>query len=225
MYRIAEASAYVGVPAATLGAWVRGIRCGSSSGGSRLRIVPVLALPINQPPMLSFANLLEAHILNALRKCRLPLQTIRRSLTYVRTELPSSNPALADHPLLGHDFRTDGKSLLIKHFGSLVNATRGGQLELEAVLEGHLRRIQHDQHGVPIRLFPFSRGGVNLDQPVLIVISPTVAFGRPVIAGTGIPVEEITGRHKAGESISDLADDYERPSQEIEEAIRFSEAA
>ena len=175
--------------------------------------------------MLSFANLLEAHILNALRKCRLPLQTIRRSLTYVRKELPSPIPALASHPLLGRVFRTDGKSLIVRHFGNLVNATKGGQLEFEQVLEGHLRRIEHNRAGLPIRLFPFARGGFHLDQPTIVVISPTVAFGRPVISGTGIPVEEIAGRHKAGESIRDLADDYERPTQEIEEAIRFSEAA
>ena len=42
----------------------------------------------------------------------------------------------------------------------------------------------------------------------------------PVIAGTGLATRIIAERCKLGESISDLAQDYERPSTEIEEAIR-----
>ena len=44
--------------------------------------------------------------------------------------------------------------------------------------------------------------------------------GVPVIAGTGLATQIIAERYKLGESISDLADDYERPGTEIEEAIR-----
>lgn len=44
--------------------------------------------------------------------------------------------------------------------------------------------------------------------------------GRSVIAETGLATRIIAERYKLGESISDLAQDYERPSTEIEEAIR-----
>jgi uncharacterized protein (DUF433 family) len=47
-----------------------------------------------------------------------------------------------------------------------------------------------------------------------------VSFGRPVLAGTGIPTAVIAERYKAGESMDDLADDYGRRRLEIEEAIR-----
>jgi uncharacterized protein (DUF433 family) len=41
-----------------------------------------------------------------------------------------------------------------------------------------------------------------------------------VLAGTGIPTAIIAERYKAGEEIGALADDYGRPTLEIEEAIR-----
>ncbi len=53
------------------------------------------------------------------------------------------------------------------------------------------------------------------------MIDPEVQFGRPVLAGTGIPTLVIANRYKAGESITDLARDYDRPEAEIEEAIRY----
>lgn len=47
-----------------------------------------------------------------------------------------------------------------------------------------------------------------------------VSFGRPVLEGTGIPTAIVAERYKAGETIEELADDYERPSRDIQEAIR-----
>lgn len=57
-------------------------------------------------------------------------------------------------------------------------------------------------------------------EPKTIVIDPQVSFGRPVLAGTGIPTAVIAERYIAGESVDDLADDYGRRRLEIEEAIR-----
>jgi uncharacterized protein (DUF433 family) len=53
-----------------------------------------------------------------------------------------------------------------------------------------------------------------------VVIDPELSFGRPVIAGTGLATEVIADRYKAGESIQELAEDYGRPAEEVEEAIR-----
>jgi uncharacterized protein (DUF433 family) len=61
-------------------------------------------------------------------------------------------------------------------------------------------------------------------RPVLdletVVIDPEVQFGRPVLVGTGIPTLVIADRYKAGESIAELARDYDRAEEEIQEAIR-----
>ena len=58
-----------------------------------------------------------------------------------------------------------------------------------------------------------------------MVIDPRVQFGRPCLAGRGIPTAIITERYKAGDSIQILADDYRCPAHEIEEAIRYETAA
>ena len=59
-----------------------------------------------------------------------------------------------------------------------------------------------------------------MDAPKVIAIDPYVAFGRPVVMGTGIPTAILAERYKAGESIEDLIYDYDLASQVIQEAIR-----
>jgi uncharacterized protein (DUF433 family) len=51
-------------------------------------------------------------------------------------------------------------------------------------------------------------------------MDPYVSFGRPVLAGTGITTAIIAERYKAGESIEELARDYDRVPHDIQEAIR-----
>ena len=78
-----------------------------------------------------------------------------------------------------------------------------------------------------MRLYLFTRRDLQLNTwetsevaPRIVVVDPRVAFGRPVLAGTHIPTEVIYQRFGAGESVEQLADDYDRTPSEIEEAIR-----
>lgn len=83
----------------------------------------------------------------------------------------------------------------------------------------YLRRVEHDAAGLVARLYPFTRKR-SLDEPKTAMIDPRIAFGRPVLVGTGIPTSVVAERYKAGESIDDLARDYGRERLEIEEALR-----
>jgi uncharacterized protein (DUF433 family) len=58
----------------------------------------------------------------------------------------------------------------------------------------------------------------------VVVLSPTISFGRPVVAGTGIPVSAIYERYKAGDSVADLARDFRLETGAVEEAIRCEAA-
>ena len=60
----------------------------------------------------------------------------------------------------------------------------------------------------------------DLREPKVVVIDPRISYGRPVLAGTGIPTAVVAERYKAGESIDELAEDYGRSRKEIEETIR-----
>jgi uncharacterized protein (DUF433 family)/DNA-binding transcriptional ArsR family regulator len=167
-------------------------------------------------------NLVEVHVLGALRRQhRLSLPKIRRSLRFLAKQYPDSR-----HPLAELDLSTDGFALFVEEVGKLVDASEEGQLAMRRLLEAHLKRVDKDIRGLPVRLYPFTRKpGLRGDEsvsetPRSVVIDPEIAFGRPVLAGTGIPTEVIADRYRAGDSIHEIAEDYHRPPAEIEEAIR-----
>ncbi len=136
------------------------------------------------------------------------------AVTYLSRQFPSK------HPLADREFETDGINLFLQKFGQLINISQAGQLAMREVLQAHLHRIERDVAGIPVKLYPFTRKRDSQEEPKAIVIDPRVSFGRPVLAGTGIPTAMIAERYKAGESVDDLANDYGRKRLEIEEAIR-----
>jgi uncharacterized protein (DUF433 family) len=103
--------------------------------------------------------------------------------------------------------------------GELVNVSRGGQLGIRSILEIHLRRIEHGPGG-ELTFFPFVEER-SAQEPKMIMMTPSIAFGRPVITGTGISTAVIAARFHARESISELAREYGRGESDIEEAVRW----
>lgn len=125
----------------------------------------------------------------------------------------------SDHPLADHQFETDGIDLFVQQYGKLISLSESGQLSMRQLLSQYLQRIERDTKGIAIRLYLFTRVE-TAPEVKAIVIDPAIQFGRPVIAGTGIPTSIVAERYKAGESFADLARDYDRTIVEIEEAIR-----
>lgn len=179
---------------------------------------PLISLPEADTKLLSFINLVEAHVLGAIRRLhRISLQKVRKALRFLLERLPSP------HPLADQNFETDGLHLFVERYGQLINISDEGQLAMRAILQAYLQRIERDASGIPAKLYPFTRDGRDgqtPSEPRIIVIDPHVSFGRPVLFGTGIPTAVIAERYKAGESIDELAGDYGRQRLEIEEAIR-----
>ena len=207
-YPLSEAARYLGVPLSTLRAWTVGQR----------GFKPIITLPIETDGQLSFYNFIEAFVVNALRRRhRVPLQRLRRCVQSLRSLVPHSR-----HPLADLDLQTFARDVFFDSKGDLVNVTREGQLGLREILGGFLERVEKDPSG-PVRLYPLTRTEPSL-SPRMIVIDPRISFGRPVIAGTGIPTAVIHERWKAGDSVAALADDYNRTPDEIEEALRYEAA-
>lgn len=211
-YSIPEAAHYLQIPRATLRSWVLGRFYPTGSGKKRFE--PILELPTAGQPALSFVNLVEAHVLDAIRRQhQVPLKKVRRALRFLRERFDSK------HPLADQVFETDGLDLFIQRYGQLIAISQEGQLAMRRLIEAHLRRIDRDPSGVPVRLYPFIRHR-QPDEPRSVVIDPSIAFGRPLLVGTGIPTAVVASRYKAGESIQELATDYGHGRDEIEEAIR-----
>ncbi|HEU0054951.1 MAG TPA: DUF433 domain-containing protein, partial [Longimicrobium sp.] len=170
-------------------------------------------------PRLSFNNLVEAHVLRALRtEHAVTLAAVRPALVYAERELGIA------HLLLSDALRTHAGQLFLEYYGELINLSKSGQLALRKILEAHLQRVERDASALPIRLFPFLTGALT-DGPRTIVIDPAVAFGRPTVAGHGVSTEVLARRIDAGETVDDLALDYAIARQQIEEAIVFEKAA
>ena len=212
-YGITEAAHYLRAPRTTIRDWVTG-RYYQGKAGHRFS-KPIILLADPEARLLSFMNLVEVHVLDAIRREHdIPLEKVRMAVTYLSRQFPSK------HPLADREFETDGINLFIQKFGQLINISQAGQLAMREVLQAHLHRIERDVAGIPVKLYPFTRKRDSQEEPKAIVIDPRVSFGRPVLAGTGIPTAMIAERYKAGESVDDLANDYGRKRLEIEEAIR-----
>ncbi len=220
-YTIAEAAHYLRMPEGTLRSWVAGRLY--PAGGQAKRSRPLIHLEDPRHQYLSFINLVEAHVLAAIRRRHgVKLPKVRKALDYLRRRFQ------VEHPLIDQAFQTDGLDLFIECYGDLINASREGQRAMKEIIGVYLKRIERDAKGIPIRLFPFTRdteaSAAPSADPRVVVMNPSVSFGRPVITGTGIPVSSIYERYKAGDSVADLARDFRLEISAIEEAIRCEAA-
>jgi uncharacterized protein (DUF433 family) len=198
-YGLPEASHYLRMSYSTLRSW--------TSGNG------IIQTP--EYGFLSFNNLLETHMLKALRrKHHFSMQSIRRALADV------SRLTQSDRPLLDSSFATDGICLFLEHDQDLVNLTKRGQLAIKEIVSLYMTRIERDSTGVPIRLFPFIVSA-HQEEPKSISINPRVAFGRSVLAGTGVSTEVVAGRFAARDSVPALAEEYGVSPSIIEDAIRW----
>jgi uncharacterized protein (DUF433 family) len=206
LYGIAESALYLRVPLATLKYWTFG----------RGRIRPIVTLAGTEPRALSFMNLLECHMLAAMTKLydvRLP--KIRRGLLHLQRR------SSFRHPLIEQLLYTNRVDLLIKELDQYVNISRGGQLTMPE-MQLHLERVEYDKGS--LNFYPFVRER-SATEPKLILISPSLGFGKPVVAGTGISTAVIASRFNARESIPALAKEYGLEERQVEEAIRWETRA
>ena len=211
-YGLSEAAHYLHIPVATLRSWVHGRPYPTTAGKKYFK--RLIDLPEPKFGALSFMNLVEAHVLNAIRRnYRIALPKVRGALDYVRKQFGWK------HPLAEQKFETHGVNLFVSRFEKLISASESGQLAIREVIKAHLRRIEHDTFGLAARLYPFTREN-GLDQPRFIVIDPLVSFGRPIIDGTGVTTTVLAERYKAGDSMDALAEEYGCKRPQIEEAVR-----
>ena len=211
-YSIGDAARYLRIPHSTVRSWTIGHNYSVKDGSNFFR--PLIYIPKNKPYLLSFTNLVEVHVLRAIRqRHKIQLNKVREALDFIDEKF------MISHPLAREDFRTNGVDLFIERYGELINASSGGKKELKKALNAHLERIEPDDSGLAIKLYPFTRSH-EAENPRLIVIDPRIAFGRLAIAETGIPTDILKERYWAGDSIEELAEDYDCDRLAIEEAIR-----
>jgi uncharacterized protein (DUF433 family) len=223
IYTLGEAAFILGLARSTLNAWAFGQRWADRSG--RRRAYEPLILPPERRDdrlMLSFTNLIEAHVLYAIRRVhQIKMNLLREALVQLRHDFESR------HPLAEIDLYTENKNILVK-YESYVNLSAGKQMEMQQVIGIYVKRIERDESKIA-RFYPFIgdpiiEGPAVSEQPKIVAIDPFVSFGRPVIAGTNIRTEILSERWLGGDSIDSLAADYELERNIVEAALRYESA-
>ena len=231
IYTIAEAARYVKVHENTLRSWVHG-RASQIQGRSRT-MPPVIALPSKKSPLLSFINLLEAFNLSSLTRIEnLSFKKVRIAIETLKGEKFGF-----EHPLINQEFLTDSIDLFIQQNDELYNVSRWGQQAIKGIMLTYLKRIVRDEFDrSPLKVYPFAKEikfdllkkepekKAMLEQaPRHIEVDPLIAFGRPTITGTGIPVESIASRRRAGDNVIFIAKDYGISEEQVQEAIDYEQ--
>lgn len=213
-YSIAQASHYLKIPAPTVRSWTFGRDYPRQSGKARFK--PVIEMPVDAEHRLSFRNLIEAAALRALRtEHEFKLSAVREALDYAARELKVTDL------LATRDLYMRPGELFLERYGQLVSLNRAGQLGIQAVLQGLLRRIQWDDR-LAVRFFPPVASRPEA-QPVML--DPNVSFGRPVLTRLGVSTAVIVDRINAGEDKAELSKDYGATDDELMDALAYERAA
>jgi len=216
-YTVAEAGHYLKLPRATLRSWVLGRAYPTADGPGRSS--PLIRPATARPTLLSFSNLIEAHVLRSLRtEHGVSVKLLRRALDYAQAKMG------IDRLLLRQELRAEGGKIFLDRYGELIELSASGQLAMRRLLEEHLKRIDWDESRFPVRLYPFV-SAVTPSQERPIAIDPRISFGRPVVLSRSISTATIAERIDAGETVDDLAADYNLAVAEIEQAALYERAA
>lgn len=216
-YPLAEAARYLRLPSATLRSWTVGRGYPTSKGEGRFR--PLIRVAQPAPPYLSFWNLIEAHVLRALRtEHGVALNEVRKAIDYAEKSLD------VERLLLRRELSSKGGELFLERYGQLINLSASGQLAMRDLLQAYLRRVEWDTKGWPLRLHPFLTGTAAADDKT-IAIDPGIAFGRPIVARHGVSTTTIAGRIDAGEGPRDVAADYGMSEEDVRVAVLYERAA
>src|SRR5260370_20294239 len=214
LYTVAGAARIVRMNKTTLRTWVLGRSYPTQAGHKEWPALVRIADPKGE--RLSFANLVEVHVLSALRDNRVRVDRIRAATRFIREKMGTL------HPLADVDTHTDSVDIYVEYLGRLVNITNP-QTALRSIVERYLRRIERDEKGVASRPYPLIPDVATDQTPILI--DPGVRFGRPVLASTNIETSIVAERFFAGESTAWLARDFGIVETHVEESIRFKALA
>ena len=214
IYTVSAVARHLGIPSGTLRHWVVGR---SYSRRRRSAAVEPLIHASASSGLISFNNVVEAHVLMPLRSRDLGrMSAVGRAITSAEATLG------VDRLLLCDELRTSGQDILLDRLEQLLKLSRSARAAMRHMLAAALDRIDRDDDGLPIRLYPFGPyGSANRKS---IGIDPRIASGRPVVAGSVVETAALAGRVDAGEDLEAVADDHGLDVAQVLDAIVYERA-
>lgn len=166
---------------------------------------------------LSFLDLIEVRFVEHFRRQKISLQSLRIAARNARRELATSHP----FALSNARFQTDRKQVFLEsaresHDRIFLNLMTN-QIEMYDVIEGIIAKdLQFDLSGLAVSWQPSVTHSPN------VIVSPSFAFGRPVISSKRVPTIAIFKSWKAESGRFDVvADWFDIPVELVREAVEF----
>lgn len=218
LYTLAEAARALNVPSATFQTWARGYTRRRSSGAEVSGVAIISDLHADRGgPTIPFIGLAEGFVLAAIRKQGVPLQRIRPAIAALQAELG------LEHALASRRLYTDGAEILFDYAESTGDdaardlvVVRHGQRVFTDVVNDYLKRISFADDGFAGRLhlpqYRFAR----------VIVDPRFSFGQPSFASGRASLSDVLSRFWAGESLTDLAEDFGVPESDLEDVVRVA---
>lgn len=196
LYKVSEAARYTRSNSATVARW------------HRLGVVP------GKEPRaeLSYLQLIELAVAAAMRRANIPLAEIKDARDYFARVLET------EFPFASYRFKADGKRIVLEYrevepetgLGKLIYSD--GQLGWKEVVEPLLREFEYEDEGLAIRWHVAGPGSE-------VLIDPQIAFGAPHVKGAATWI--LRDRYNGGESVSDLAEDFDLDQVLVLDALKF----
>jgi uncharacterized protein (DUF433 family) len=197
-YQIAEAARYAQITPQTVAAWHK--------------IEAAMLSKREKRAALTYFQLIEVAVVAAFRKVGVPLSRIRAAREYAAQSLKS------EHPFAEYRFKEEAKHLWLDSSqlvdvkpGTVIQADQEGQLAWEGII-GRLHEFEYEHEGIVLKWHV-----AGIGSP--IIIDPRISFGAPTVRGT--PTWIIKGRYEAGESDSDIAEDFGIDKEAVRQALKF----
>jgi uncharacterized protein (DUF433 family) len=214
IYTPADAADFLGIKRNTLASWINGRYCPTATRG-RVFFEPLIKPADPDNRLLSFFNLAEAHVLAATRyEHNVRLAAVRRATQTLMEKYPSP------HPLISHDFFTNGQDLFVRTLEENENLSNPGQLNIKPIMDMFLKHIERDEDDLVSKVYPIIKG---LPRDKMIVIVNGVASGQPILSGRGVPVWIVHSRYQSGESKASVARDFGITPIQVQRAVDYCE--
>ena len=202
-YLVRDAARYAGASPRTVAYWHYG---GASLGP---------ALPgKKRGEALSYLQLIEVAVAATFRRVGVSLQKIRKAHDYLGQRFQK------EFPFAELIVKTEGQHVLMDllqiepdtELETLIVADAYGQLAWQGLISDRFAEFDYNDEGLAVRWHLVGRDSA-------IIIDPRISFGAPTV--NGIPTWALGGRAKAGESLAEIADDFELEPDQVNQALSF----
>ncbi|TDQ02459.1 MULTISPECIES: DUF433 domain-containing protein [unclassified Leifsonia] len=209
LYTQGEASRILGLPQSTFNHWASGYK---TLSGNRMPPFITVERP-GRGFTVPFIGLAEAWIVRAFTKAGVPVVRIRPALEQLRTQIG------VEHALASDRLKTDGAEILwdLRQKNAAFDdnrlvVVRNGQAAFGEIVREHLKLVEYRDGFIgQVRIPRASGAGWTID--------PHINFGQPTLSEYGVRVDDVLDRLAAGETIQDVAHDYDIPAATVENLV------